>query len=69
MASHIMQHFTTDHLPKDLQLVSEPICGVARALDGFLPDCAEKSTGLRKLLEAKDSFVRAAIEARTQENS
>jgi len=27
-----------------------------------LPNCAEKSAGLRKLLEAKDCFVRASIE-------
>lgn len=31
-------------------------------MDAQLPDCAEKSAGMRKLLEAKDCFVRAALE-------
>ena len=31
-------------------------------MDDFLPDGPEKSAGLRKLLEAKDCFVRSAIE-------
>lgn len=32
-----------------------------------LPECPEKSAGLRKLLEAKDCFVRAAMEAPTND--
>lgn len=39
-------------------------CGaVARSMVVSLPDSAELSAGLRKLLEAKDCFVRAAIDA------
>lgn len=33
----------------------------AQEMDTLLPDGPEKSAGLRKLLEAKDCFVRAAI--------
>ncbi len=28
----------------------------------ILPDCPELTVGLRKLLEAKDAFVRTAVE-------
>lgn len=66
MTSPIMRHFTYSHLPADLQSVSEPMSILATLMDDTLPDCAEKSAGLRKILEAKDCFVRAAIEGRTQ---
>jgi hypothetical protein len=61
MASPIMKHFTYQHLPGDLQQVSRPICELAERMDDELPDGAEKSAGLRKLLEAKDAFVRAKL--------
>lgn len=64
MASPIMKHFAWEHLPADLKPTSQSICSIAVVMDETLPDCAEKSAGLRKLLEAKDCFVRAAIEAR-----
>lgn len=57
-----MRHFDYHHLPEHLQRVSRPICDVAQILNDALPECAEKSTGLRKLLEAKDCMVRASIE-------
>jgi len=44
-----------------LQEVSKPIGEMAVAFDTTLPDGAEKSAGLRKLLEAKDCFVRAKL--------
>jgi len=59
--SPIMRFFKYQHLPKDLAEVSSAICNIAKIYDNFLPDCAEKSAGLRKLLEAKDCFVRAAL--------
>lgn len=61
MASPIMQFFTYEHLPERLQAVSKPIGDLARSVDEALPDGAEKSAGLRKLLEAKDCFVRAEL--------
>jgi hypothetical protein len=56
----ILQYFECDHLPKYLAEVSYGFRIVAHnMLD--LPKCAERSAGLRKLLEAKDCAVRAAI--------
>lgn len=63
--AEILKHFRFDHLPEDLQAISRPICEIATQIDERLPNGAEKSAGLRKLLEAKDCLVRAAIEART----
>lgn len=62
MAAPILRYFDYEHLPSKLQSVSAPVGDVARWADENLPDCAEKSAGLRKLLEAKDCFVRAALE-------
>lgn len=56
-----MKYFDYEHLPEKLQAVSKPIGDVARKMDESLPDGAEKSAGLRKLLEAKDCLVRAAL--------
>ena len=38
-------------------MVSAPIGELAKEMDDLLPDGAEKSAGLRKLLEAKDCLV------------
>ncbi len=57
-----MKYFDYEHLPEKLQAVSKPIGDVARQMNESLPDGAEKSAGLRKLLEAKDCLVRAALE-------
>ena len=61
MTAPIMKYFTFSHLPDHLQEVSKPIGEMAAAFDVTLPDGAEKSAGLRKLLEAKDCFVRAKL--------
>ena len=61
-SSSILQFFKFEHLPQRLQEVSKPIGELARQVDEALPDGPEKSAGLRKLLEAKDCFVRAALE-------
>lgn len=57
----IMRYFAYSHLPEKLQAVSKPLGDLAIALDEALPDGPEKSAGLRKLLEAKDCFVRASL--------
>jgi hypothetical protein len=61
MPNPIMQYFDYKHLPEHLQEVSKPIGDLAVQMDETLPDSAEKSAGLRKLLEAKDCLVRAAL--------
>lgn len=65
MPHEIMKHFRYAHLPAHLQEVSQPICDLAAQMDHDLPDCAEKTVGLRKLLEAKDCLVRAKLEGDT----
>lgn len=57
----IMQHFAYAHLPPHLQSVSKLVGLLAQQMDALLPNGPEKSTGLRKLLEAKDCFVRSAL--------
>ena len=54
--------FTFDHLPNDfMREVSAECCYLKDAMLNMLPDDnPELTAGLRKLLEAKDCFVRAA---------
>jgi len=59
--SPIMKYFKYEHLPEHLQEISKPFGDLARQMDEALPDGAEKSAGLRKLLEAKDCLVRAKL--------
>lgn len=56
-----MKYFAYEHLPPALQEVSKPLGDLAAQMDAALPDGPEKSAGLRKLLEAKDCFVRAKL--------
>lgn len=57
----ILKFFAYEHLPPHLQAVSKPIGDLARQMANQLPLGAELSAGLRKLLEAKDCLVRAAL--------
>lgn len=61
--SALLRFFHYDHLPADLQAVSAPFHDLAHDLAGTLPDNAEKTVALRKLLEAKDCAVRAVLPA------
>ena len=63
MPTATIKYFTYAHLPAHLQAVSKPIGELAQRLEAELPDGPEKSAGMRKLLEAKDCFVRAALDA------
>lgn len=57
----IMRYFAYAHLPAHLATISGPCCALAEAMVLALPDSAELTVGLRKLLESKDAFVRAAL--------
>jgi hypothetical protein len=57
----LLKYFKYEHLPAHLQEVSKPLGELAKLMDETLPDGAEKTAGLRKLLEAKDCFVRAKL--------
>lgn len=63
--NRLMQFFKFAHLPPHLQEPSKSCADLAAKIDETLPEGAEKTAGLRKLLEAKDCFVRALLEAKT----
>lgn len=58
---YLLQFFAYEHLPGHLQEVSKPFGDLAYQMVDTLPLNAELSTGLRKLLEAKDCAVRAML--------
>jgi hypothetical protein len=58
----IARYFEYEHLKVPLRGVSERCHDLAEAMIRDLPDGPELTTGLRKLLEAKDCFVRAALD-------
>ena len=57
----LLQYFAYSHLPQRLQEVSQPLHDLAHHMALTLPQNAELTTGLRKLLESKDCFVRAVL--------
>lgn len=60
-SQQLLRYFAYTHLPMQLQIVSKPFHELAWEMEEALPDGPEKTAGLRKLLEAKDCFVRAAL--------
>lgn len=72
---HILQFFAYEHLPPSLAIISRPFCDLAHAIvkgdnveeagsvtiGGPIPRNPERTVALRKLLEAKDAAVRAAL--------
>jgi hypothetical protein len=62
-AADLLRYFDYAHLPPHLQRVSMPAADLAERMCDELGDHggAELTAGLRKLLEAKDCFVRAAL--------
>lgn len=57
----ILRYFTWAHLPGSLQAVSQPFADLAMTIVTTIPRNAERTVALRKLLEAKDAAVRAAL--------
>lgn len=57
-----LSNFNYEHLPPFLQEVSKPFQELAFYMNSHLPPGPELDVGLRKLLEAKDCFVRAKLE-------
>ena len=59
---HILQYFEFNHLPEgNPRDASKVVSTVAHTMAEVLPNNPELTAGLRKLLEAKDCFVRAAL--------
>lgn len=60
---HIARYFAYAHLPASLAGISAACATLALDMIRQLPDGPELTAGLRKLLEAKDCMVRAALDA------
>lgn len=59
--AQVLRHFAWSHLPVKLQAISKNCANLATQMCAMIPDDPELVVGLRKLLEAKDCFVRAAL--------
>jgi hypothetical protein len=59
-AREILQYFEFRHLKDEQRLISEPFHNIAHEMANTL-EGPELTAGLRKLLEAKDCFVRASL--------
>ena len=57
----LLKFFEYGHLPLRLQEISRPFGDLAREMASRSPHSPETTVGLRKLLEAKDCAVRAAL--------
>ena len=62
MTNRLMRWFDSGHLAGPNRKIVDKCRELAEAMDEQLEEGPEKTTGLRKLLEAKDCFVRANIE-------
>jgi len=60
-ADPILRFFHYAHLPPALRERSSPFCDLAYRIIATTPRNAERTVALRKLLEAKDAAVRAAL--------
>jgi hypothetical protein len=59
----LARRFTYGHLPAGIMRSTSARCEeLADTLIATLPDCAELTVALRKLLEAKDAAVRVALD-------
>ena len=58
---HVLKYFEYLHLPPHLQDVSKKFSQLAHEVAARSPDNPETTVALRKLLEAKDAAVRAAL--------
>jgi len=61
MTHSLIQFFAYEHLPDHLKVISQPFSMLAKVMDEKLPDGAEKTVALRKLLESKDCAVRSVL--------
>ncbi len=57
----MLKWFAFGHLPPSLQQISKPFFDLARDISETLTSGPERTVAMRKLLEAKDAAVRAAL--------
>lgn len=67
LGERMLQWFKFSHLPPKLQKASWPYAVLAIQLVKQLPQNAERTVALRKLLESKDCAVRALLETTVSE--
>ncbi len=58
---HVLRFFEHKHLPEPLQEISKDFADLAIKTAHRFPNDQETTVALRKLLEAKDAAVRAAV--------
>lgn len=59
---NILKYFSYQHLPAGRPREASELChDMANVMAQRIPESAELTAGLRKLLEAKDCFVRASL--------
>lgn len=56
-----LQWFKNDHLPSNLQKVSQPYVNLAQHIIDSTPSGSQQTAALQHLLESKDAAVRAAM--------
>ena len=61
MPSTTIKYFKYEHLNGEAREISKQMAELAEKMEAALPDGPEKSAGMRKLLEAKDCFVRSVL--------
>lgn len=61
LEDRMLKWFSYGHLPETLQLISKPFGELASQICGTVQTGPERTVALRKLLEAKDATVRAAL--------
>jgi hypothetical protein len=67
---HLLSLFEFEHLPSHLRRISAPCHELANDMALLMDDGPELTAGLRKLLEAKDCFVRqAVVDAKARERA
>ena len=59
-----LRFFRYEHMPPNLQPVAAAFYQTASWVVDEIPSSAERSAGLRKLLEARDCAIRATVDAR-----
>lgn len=62
----LLKFFEFAHLPPFLQDASEPFCSLAHTIANGPTSGPETTVALRKLLEAKDCYVRAFLAERAK---
>ena len=62
-AERLLKWFPGAHPNRRVNTVQAEFKEFAERMDALLPESAEKTVGLRKILEGKDCLVRACIEA------